>query len=80
MSRLLIVGSVAFDDLELPSGDFKNVWGGSASYAALAASLFAPIDLCAVIGEDFPDEHLATMKAHGVDVAGVERAKGRSFR
>ncbi|MBK7401640.1 MAG: sugar kinase [Myxococcales bacterium] len=80
MSRLLIVGSVAFDDLELPSGDFKNVWGGSASYAALAASLFAPIDLCAVIGEDFPEEHLATMKAHGVDVTGVERAKGRSFR
>lgn len=90
MSRLLIVGSVAFDDLELPTGDrgsaggswtaHKDVWGGSASYASLAASLFTPVDLVAVIGEDFPDGHLETLRRHGVDVSGVERAKGRSFR
>lgn len=80
MSRLLIVGSVAFDDLELPSGKFPNVWGGSASYASLAASLFTPVDLVAVIGEDFPESQLDLMKKHGVDTTGVERAKGRSFR
>jgi len=80
MSRLLIVGSVAFDDLELPSGKHDNVWGGSASYASLAASLFTPVDLVAVIGEDFPESQLDLMKKHGVDTTGVERAKGKSFR
>jgi sugar/nucleoside kinase (ribokinase family) len=74
------VGSVAFDDLELPTGAHKNVWGGSASYASLAASLFTPLDLVAVIGEDFPKEHLDSLAEHGIDCAGVERAKGRSFR
>lgn len=80
MSRLLIVGSVAFDDLELPTGTFKDVWGGSASYASLAASLFSPVDLVAVIGEDFPESNLDALRKHGVQVEGVERAKGRSFR
>ncbi len=98
MSRLLIVGSVAFDDLELPvfpvgtphtpgtppnSGKWemhKDVWGGSASYASLAASLFTAVDLVAVIGEDFPEKNLRLLEERGVDVAGVERAKGRSFR
>ncbi len=89
MSRLLIVGSVAFDDLELPvptppnSGKWemhKDVWGGSASYASLAASLFTPVDLVAVIGDDFPQAHLDSLQTHGVDVHGVERAKGKSFR
>jgi len=80
MSRLLIVGSVAFDDLELPSGKHDNVWGGSASYAALAASLFTPVDLVAVIGDDFPESQLDTMRKHGVDTTGVERTRGKSFR
>ena len=80
MSRLLIVGSVAFDDLELPSGKHDNVWGGSASYAALAASLFTPVDLVAVVGEDFPEPLLGKMNEHGVNTDGVERAKGKSFR
>lgn len=80
MSRLLIVGSVAFDDLELPSGKFDNVWGGSASYASLAASLFTPLDLVAVIGDDFPESQLDTLRQHGVDTTGVERAHGKSFR
>jgi sugar/nucleoside kinase (ribokinase family) len=80
MSRLLIVGSVAFDDLELPTGKHDNVWGGSASYASLAASLFTTLDLVGVIGDDFPDKHLETLRAHGINTDGVERAKGKSFR
>lgn len=80
MSRLLIVGSVAFDDLGLPSGQHDNVWGGSASYASLAASLFTAVDLVAVIGEDFPDSLLVKLREHGVNTDGVERAKGKSFR
>lgn len=80
MSRLLVVGSVAFDDLELPTGKHDNVWGGSASYASLAASLFTPIDLVGVIGDDFPEKHLETLRAHSINTDGVERAKGKSFR
>ena len=89
MSHLLIVGSVAFDDLELPvipsagAPQWKmhdNVWGGSASYASLAASLFTPADLVAVIGEDFPQKNLDDLRDRGVDVTGVERVPGKSFR
>lgn len=92
VSRLLIVGSVAFDDLELPvvapgappsSAKWemhRDVWGGSASYASLAASLYTGVHLVAVIGEDFPERNLALLKERGVDVGGVERAKGKSFR
>jgi hypothetical protein len=53
-SPLLIVGSMAFDDLELPTISAKNVVGGSATYSAYAASVFAPVRLVAVVGEDFP--------------------------
>ena len=86
MSRLLIVGSVAFDDLEFskpeggPPAAHKDVWGGSATYASLAASLFTKVDLVAVIGDDFPEASLATLRERGIDTSGVERANGRSFR
>ena len=56
---LLIVGSMAFDDLILPSGTFENVVGGAATYAAIAATLFTPARLVAVVGKDFPDAALA---------------------
>lgn len=77
---ILIVGSMAFDDLELPTGNAKDVVGGSATYAALAAASFAPVRVVAVVGEDFPAETLAAMRARGVDIDGVERAPGKTFR
>ncbi len=79
---VLIVGSMAFDDLELPTGKFDDVVGGSATYAAMATSLFAPARIVAVVGTDFPDESLASLSKRGlgVDVEGVERAEGKTFR
>lgn len=77
---VLIVGSMAFDDLELPSGAAKNVVGGSATYAAVSASLYAPARIVAVVGTDFPEEMLHTLSGRGVDVSGVERAEGKTFR
>ena len=78
--HVLIVGSMAFDDLELPSVNAKDVVGGAATYAAYAASLFSPVRIVAVVGEDFPTAVLEELTARDVDVAGVERAKGKTFR
>jgi sugar/nucleoside kinase (ribokinase family) len=77
---ILIVGSMAFDDLELPTANAKDVVGGSATYSAFAATSFAPVRVVAVVGEDFPERTLEEMRARGVDTAGVEKAKGKTFR
>ena len=79
-SSVLIVGSLAYDDLEMPSGTFENVVGGAATYASIAASLLCPVRLVGVIGEDFPNLVISDLEKRGVDVAGVERAKGKTFR
>lgn len=78
--HVLIVGSMAFDDLELPSVNAKDVVGGAATYAAYAASLFAPVRIVAVVGEDFPRTVLEELSGRDVDVAGVELANGKTFR
>ncbi|MBX3188654.1 MAG: sugar kinase [Labilithrix sp.] len=77
---VLIVGSLAYDDLEMPSGTFENVLGGAATYSSIAAALFCPVRLVGVIGEDFPEAVLDDLGKRGVDTAGVERAKGKTFR
>lgn len=79
-SPLLIVGSLAFDDLEMPTGTFKNVVGGAATYCSLAASFYTPVRIVGVVGEDFGDETLADLRRRGVDTEGVELAKGKTFR
>lgn len=71
---------MAFDDLELPSGSFKDVVGGSATYSAYAASAYAPVRLVAVVGDDFPTATLDELAARKVALEGVERAKGQTFR
>lgn len=79
-NSVLIVGSMAFDDLELPSGAAKNVVGGSATYAAVAASLYAAVRVVAVVGSDFPNDAISMLEGRGVDVSGIERAVGKTFR
>jgi sugar/nucleoside kinase (ribokinase family) len=78
--HVLIVGSMAFDDLELPSVNAKDVVGGAATYAAYAASLFSPVRVVAVVGEDFPRAVLEELHERDVDCDGVERAQGKTFR
>ncbi|HEY1697416.1 MAG TPA: PfkB family carbohydrate kinase [Polyangiaceae bacterium] len=79
---LLIVGSIAFDDLDMPSGEHRDVLGGAATYSSLAASLLARggVRVVGIVGEDFPEKHLGELRERGVDTAGVERAAGRTFR
>ena len=77
---ILIVGSMAFDDLQLPTITATNVVGGSATYSAFAASAFAPVRVVAVVGDDFPQATLEAMRSRGVDTDGIEHASGRTFR
>jgi sugar/nucleoside kinase (ribokinase family) len=81
-AALLIVGSVAFDDLDMPSGKFRDVLGGSATYSSIAAAMLTRggVRVVGVVGTDFPDSHLADLRSRGVDTAGVERATGQTFR
>ncbi|OJY24227.1 MAG: sugar kinase [Myxococcales bacterium 68-20] len=79
-SPALIVGSVAFDDLEMPSGTFNDVLGGAATYSSITASLLTPVRLVGVVGNDFPAAVLEDLKQRGVDTAGVEHADGKTFR
>jgi sugar/nucleoside kinase (ribokinase family) len=71
---------MAFDDLELPSGNARDVVGGSATYSSFAASSFTDVRIVAVVGDDFPTQTLTEMHARGIDTGGVERASGRTFR
>jgi sugar/nucleoside kinase (ribokinase family) len=77
---LVCVGSIAFDDVETPEGRADEVLGGSATYFGFAASLFGPVGLVGVVGDDFPEAHLEMLRGRGVDTSGVERVAGRTFR
>ncbi len=77
---LLVVGSIALDSVETPFGSREEVLGGSATYFSTAASFFGPVRLVATVGQDFPQEHVAFLAGRGVDVAGLERRPGRTFR
>src|SRR5471032_2933140 len=76
MSELLIVGSVALDSVETPSGKVDNALGGAATYGAVAASLFGPVRLVGVVGEDFSDEHVQFLRGRGIDLAGLQVVPG----
>ncbi len=80
MGRLLVVGSVAFDTVKTPFGEVEDVLGGSATYFSTAASFFTGVDLIAVVGEDFPEQHIEFLKGRGIDVSGLERRSGKTFR
>ncbi len=80
MGKLLVVGSVALDTVATPFGHAEEVLGGSATYFSTTASYFTSVDLIAVVGEDFPDTHVAFLKSRGIDLAGLERRPGRTFR
>jgi len=74
---LLIVGTVAFDELITPFGESGRIIGGSATYASLSASnLCKDISIVSIIGEDFPEEKLALMRSKGIDTEGIKRVEG----
>ena len=77
---VLIVGSVALDSVETPSGKVERALGGAAVYSSIAASFFAPVRLVGVVGEDFPQEHVAFLTSRRIDTRGLQVVPGgRTF-
>lgn len=77
---LLVVGTVALDSVETPFGRVEDALGGTASYFAFAARHFADTKIVGVVGEDFPQEYLALFRQGNIDVAGLQRLPGKTFR
>jgi sugar/nucleoside kinase (ribokinase family) len=71
---------VGIDDVKTPLGEVKGVLGGAASYASVAASFFSPVQLVAVVGDDFPSAHAEFLASRNVDLSGLQRATGKTFR
>ncbi|HUB66045.1 MAG TPA: PfkB family carbohydrate kinase [Candidatus Methylacidiphilales bacterium] len=76
---VLVVGSIALDHIKTPVSEHRNLLGGSASYASVAASFFGPVRMVGVIGEDFPPQHRQLFASRGIDLTGLEVAAGRTF-
>ena len=76
---ILVVGSVAYDTVETPFGKAEKVLGGSASFFAVAASFFVPVNLVAIVGKDFGEKQLAAFRGRNIDLEGLERAEGDTF-
>ena len=80
MSEILVVGSVALDTIHTPAGRHESLLGGSASYFSLAASLYVPVRVVAVVGEDFLAEHREIFSRRRIDLTGLQVAEGETFR
>ena len=76
---VLIVGSTALDSIKTPKAENPRLLGGSASYAAVAASFFGPVNLVGVVGSDFPKRYLQLYKRHGIDLEGLQVVPGKTF-
>jgi len=77
--NVVVVGSVALDSVETPHGKVENALGGSAVYFSVSASYFTRVGVVAVIGRDFPEEHLTFLKNRTIDLRGITREEGLTF-
>lgn len=77
---VLVIGSVALDTVKTPLEERADLLGGSASYAAVSASFFSPVNFVGIVGDDFPKAHLELFQQRGINLDGLEIAKGKTFR
>jgi len=80
MSDVLVVGSVALDNIKTPYSRCEEVLGGSATFFSLSARMFTRVNLVAVVGRDFPEKYLKLFKEKGIDINGLEVTDGETFR
>lgn len=77
---LLVLGTVALDNVTTPHGQRRDMLGGSAAHFSMSASLFTEVHLVAVVGRDFPKKHLDFLKRKGINLTSLKVADGKSFR
>lgn len=79
---ILVVGSLAFDDIETPFGSSPDTLGGSSTYIALSASYFtSDINMVGVVGSDFTDEHFQLLHSRNINTNGIQKVEeGKTFR
>ena len=77
---VIVVGSVALDSVKTPFGEVTDALGGSATFFSVAASYFTDVAIVAVVGDDFPGEHVDFLRAKGVDTSGLYTEAGKTFR
>ena len=80
MKSILTVGSVAFDSVKTPFGEVSRVVAGAATYFSIAASFFTDVRLVGVVGDDFLDDHLSVFTDRRIDLDGLQRVAGETFR
>ncbi len=80
MHPILTVGSVAFDSIKTPFGERSRVVGGAATFFSVAASFFTDVRMVAVVGEDFADEQMQVFGGRRIDLTGLQRVPGETFR
>lgn len=79
MNSILVVGSVGYDTITTPSGTRAGILGGSANYFSLAASMYAPVRVVGVVGEDYKTEHREMLESRQVDIHGLQQVAGKTF-
>lgn len=77
---LVVLGTVALDTVKTPQGKRSGMLGGSAAHFSMAARFFTPVNLVAVVGEDFPRRHIDFLRRKGISLASLRKERGRTFR
>lgn len=79
MSEILVVGSLAYDSIQTPTGKVDRALGGSANYFSLAASQYSAVRVVGVVGEDYESKDVELLKSRKVDLSGMQVQKGKTF-
>lgn len=79
MSQILVIGSLAYDTIQTPSGKVERALGGAANYFSLAASIFSKVRVVGVVGEDYEQADYELLNSRGVDLAGLSKVPGKTF-
>jgi sugar/nucleoside kinase (ribokinase family) len=77
---IVVLGTVALDSVKTPFGKRKDLLGGSAAHFSMAARLFTKVNLVAIVGRDFPQEHISFLRYKGLDISSLIIDKGKTFR
>ena len=77
---LIVLGTVALDTVKTQKGSRLDMLGGSAAHFAMAARFFSPVNLVAVVGDDFPARHIKFLKRQGIVLSSLKKEPGRTFR